>query len=131
MKMTYPKVIIESGIEVDIDNYILSLNNAKKSFYQMRKFYLLPYIPKQKTIAGKTAYIPDVGLDIRLVEAEMKTYLKDNLKLRKINKGMYERYLQSYFKPFWKDLCTIFSNEKLSKITKVTIQVTNVGPGGR
>jgi hypothetical protein len=126
--MTYPKVLLTSGIEIDSHNYALTFTEAKENFFQPKEYYILPYIPKHKNIAGKTIFLPYISDEIdRTSEIEISKVFK----FPKIHLVKRELYINTIFKSFWNDLVNILGEKELKNIKIVEFQITNVGSGGR
>ncbi|KKR05513.1 MAG: hypothetical protein UT34_C0002G0020 [candidate division WS6 bacterium GW2011_GWF2_39_15] len=127
--MTYPKVTVKSGKDIDSINYLHTYEAAKAAFFQSKKYIILPYIPMQKRIAGKTIFLPRIS---RKMGAGIKyTELIDYMKFPKINENKYREYITRNFKAFWKDLIKILGEEKLSRIKNIEVWITHIGSGGR
>lgn len=116
--MTYPKIQFRSGNEVDYETYEHCQKEARLYFFQKKRYLVLPYIPKQKTIAGKTVYLP------------RGDFQKNSFTVRNIDISKYQTYVDSFFNSFGTDLYQIFGDKVLKKVRSLTIAVSNIGPGG-
>ena len=131
MKMTYPKVKIVSGIDIDSQAYFDNLSDLKDVFFREKLYLILPYLSKQKYIAGKTVYLPKLYGEKSPSLSLSKNEIMEGLKKHKVDNGIYENYFKDNFKNFWSDLSSIIPITSLLKVGSIVVEVSNVGSGGR